>query len=95
MIPSGLNAKDNFHRPFLKHQSTFGRPPERINKQGFHREYGLEFRGKDLPSLAQYQEPQAEEPHKFASKSLPRDERICPMVSKHQLGLANVSPQRY
>ena len=60
------------------------------------REFKGEFIGNSSPAPTKYEVSTSDfKEKKFASKNLPRDMRVCPMVSKHQLSMPNVSPQAY
>ena len=97
LVASSINTKKHdFRNPFLKNLSTFGDGEAKINKNAFEREYAQEFTGKYSPAPSAYvaRKSQFEGPG-HGSKTQGRLERVCPMVSKHQLSIPNVSPQSY
>jgi hypothetical protein len=68
----------------MQKQSTFGNHKERVNKNQFLREYQLEFRGKYSPPPGQYNTDITQfKNDQFVSKTIGRDMRICPIVSKY------------
>ena len=83
---SGLVApKKDFYNP-VKDQTTFGYSPDKCNKKVFDRAYITEFRGKGSPPATRYQSDlDTFKFAKFDSKTLTRDPRVCPIVSKGQL----------
>ena len=98
LVGSSFNtSKVDFRNPYLKKVSTFGSSQfGKINKKVFMREYKGEFIGNYSPPATKYNVNQSDfHTEKFVSKTQPRDMRICPMVSKHQLSMPNVSPQAY
>jgi hypothetical protein len=73
---------------------------EKVNKRVYSPEYKKEFIGRDSPAPTKY------DPHvlplttffsvkKEDYRTIPREARICPIVSKYQLSLTNVSPHKY
>lgn len=92
LVESSFRPQNDFRNPYLKVKSTFSRDPKRINRRVFDKAYAGEFRGKDSPSPTEYQRDTIQRRTKYESKTLPRDERVCPLVPKQQLQLKNVSP---
>jgi len=84
----------SFRNPFLRNPSTFGYGAKRINKNVYDHVWFQEFKGKDSPSPTSYQKMIMSR-KKYDSKTIPRDERICPIVPKIQFEMTNISPQRY
>ena len=78
-------SKVDFRNPFLREKSTFGSSKfGKINKKVFMREFKGEFVGNSSPPPTKYDLNQSDfSTQKFGSKNMPRDMRICPMVSKH------------
>eukprot|EP00356_Strombidium_inclinatum_P010400 CAMPEP_0170508520 /NCGR_PEP_ID=MMETSP0208-20121228/62582_1 /TAXON_ID=197538 /ORGANISM="Strombidium inclinatum, Strain S3" /LENGTH=84 /DNA_ID=CAMNT_0010791463 /DNA_START=1582 /DNA_END=1833 /DNA_ORIENTATION=- len=71
-----------------------------MNKKEFSREYQTEFLGIDSPAPTKYNSHLKRGASDFhikreESKTVAREERICPIVSKHQLSIPNVSPSAY
>ena len=93
---SGLVAsRKDFSNP-VKDQTTFGYSPAKVNKNVFDRAYATEFRGKQSPPATTYQSNlDTFQFGKHDSKTLTRDPRVCPMVSKAQRTLQGVGPQTY
>ena len=89
--------KRDFRNPFMFQQSTFGSSKfGKINKKAFMREYKHEFLGLDSPPPTLYTPGLTEfKEQKYSSKTLTRDQRICPIVSKMQHSIPAVSPQAY
>ena len=78
----------------MKEKSTFGSSKfGKINRKVFMREFKGEFVGNASPPPTKYDVKNQSDfkEQKFPSK-MGRDMRICPMVSKHQLSMPNVSP---
>ena len=78
-------SKVDFRNPFLREKSTFGSSKfGKINRKVFMREFKGEFIGNSSPPPTKYDVNQSDfSKQKFGSKNMPRDMRICPMVSKH------------
>ena len=89
--------KKDFRNPWMNHQSTFGSSKfGKINKKAFMKEYRHEFIGQDSPPPTKYTPALSEfKQQKYSSKTLTRDQRICPIVSKMQHSIPTVSPQAY
>ena len=69
---------------------------DKISKKQYAKEYQVEFKGRHSPP------PNAYNPNtsmfagqRFDGKTMTKDQRVCPMVSKAQLQIPKVSPFSY
>lgn len=99
LVSSSINnSRKDFRSPFLAKATTWGYVNGKINKNCFTKEYRREFVGKDSPPPTTYDPV---DPIKFQkvkkdeSKSMSREVRVCPIVSKHQLRMPDVAPNSY
>ena len=81
-MESSFKPQNDFRNPYLKVKSTFSRDPKRVNKKIFDKAYAGDFRGKDSPSPTNYQKETIQMRTKYDSKTIPREERVCPIVPK-------------
>ena len=95
------NSKD-FRSQFISNPTTFGGIVNgKINRTAFQREYSSEFKGIDAPPATKYNPDQGQKDilcwdgNAHENKTQPRDQRVCPMVSRHQLSIPAVGPQSY
>ena len=80
------NSRVDFRSPFLNKATTWGYVNGKINKNMFQKEYRREFVGKDSPPPGTYDpvDPlKFQKSQKNESKSMTRELRVCPIVSKH------------
>ena len=93
-----LKHRKDFRSPYLHKPSTFGAGRAEGKGKPFEKHFKGEFVGQDSPGPFRYE---AVNPHHKIekpvtdSKSMPRDLRVCPIVSKHQLKMPDVSPLTY
>lgn len=75
--------KPDFSNPYKNDNTTFGQSPDKVDKNIFERDYKTEFRGRHSPPPTKYTPSVMQfKPIKYESKTLGRDERICPLVMK-------------
>ena len=73
-------------------KTTFAKSPAKFNTKLVEKEFISEMKGRESPPPGTYETNTfLFDSLKHTAKTLPRDERVCPIVPKMQLKIPNIS----